>query len=183
MGLKRLQHWAVAFHHGDSHLTTAHRTLQDDAAADKAPALARGNSVVSAAANNRLDKIAATQGAAMSAAAVFSLFGNKKKKKKKKQGTDVAKGSPGDAAAAAGEPAAASVSGGGEAAEQAVAAEAQEADMLDPDSIEYVTKKRRIRLELEAAEKKLSMVKADMRKRERTAKGDMVLILTPRCDT
>lgn len=182
MGLKRLQHSAVAFHHGDSHLTTAHRNLQDDAVADKAPALARGNSVVSAAANNRLDKIAATQGAAMSAAAVFSLFGNKKKKKKKK-GTDVARGSPGDAAAAAGEPAAAAVSGGGEAAEQAVAAEAQQADMLDPDSIEYVTKKRRIRLELEAAEKKLSMVKADMRKRERTAKGDMVLILTPRCDT
>lgn len=181
MGLKRLQHSAVAFHHGDSHLTTAHRNLQDDAVADKAPALARGNSVVSAAANNRLDKIAATQGAAMSAAAVFSLFGNKKRKKKK--GTDVAKGSPGDAAAAAGEPAAAAVSGGGEAAEQAVAAEAQQADMLDPDSIEYVTKKRRIRLELEAAEKKLSMVKADMRKRERTAKGGMVLILAPRCDT
>lgn len=135
----------------------------------KTAALNRADSLVSAvAANHRLDHIAATQGGALSAAAVFAMS---KKKKKKKKGGDTGAAAP-DGAAAQANNSPASV--GGDAAAQTVAvaaAEPEDAGMLEPDSIEYTTRRRRIKLDLEAAGKKLMVVKAELRKRERIAQG------------
>lgn len=140
----------------------------------KKAGLNRANSLVSAAAaNNRLDRIAATKGGALSAAAVFSMSKHKKKKKKKKGGDSGEAAQDGAAAEASKSPPSA---GGDGAAQTAVVpvAEPEDAGMLEPDSIEYTTRRRRIKLDLEAAEKKLTLVKAELRKRERIAQGTAV---------
>lgn len=130
-----------------------------DAKKEDGQALRRGDSVVSATANDTLDRIAATQGGPLSAAAVFAMSKPKKKKKKRKDADAAATPDP--------------TAGASDAPGPAVVVPKDDG-MLDADSIEYTTKWRRIKLDLEAAQKKLAMIKGELRKRERIAGGDTV---------
>jgi hypothetical protein len=146
-----------------------------DASAAKSaprPGKSKTSEIVSSQANVELDKLAATRGGAMSSAAAFALALKNKKNKSRSgnsQGsalthsvvTIASESAPTSAADRKVQP---SVTGAASESEiMAIAVDDAEEDApLEPNSIEYITERRRLLLELEAARRKLREVERSM---------------------
>lgn len=166
------------------------------------PVLARSESIVHASTNSKLDVAAAKSGGSLSASAVMALA-KKKRKTKKGKAPEAAK-PPGPAESECAEPCQSASAAMSTALDptapsgsvkmevkvdekcdnpqkQAIMEEDAEIEeghdgLMDPDSIEYVSAKRRLAAELENAKKRLKSVKEDMKRAQRAANCHIVCL-------
>ena len=178
----------------DEGMDDAELEEENQASVPGLPTLQKSESIVSASANNQLDVIAAKAGGALSAAAVFGLAKGKKKSKKDKINTDTTMASASVAPSSSQGAAAAAPSdlkercGSVKMSDMAAIKDKAHADTqivsvlddgddeepvddgkMDPESIEYVTAKRKLDSELLGAKRRLKEVKQGMKRAQNNA--------------